>query len=276
MNHVRVVHLLVSAALALTPGLASTYTTNFSGFSSGSINGQNGWSVTGPFDQSITTFSGSNVFQMSNETASTTFADMPYSAALPALAGEGTPYNFFSTTFTFHSATGAGQNGLDLQVGPYNAGETGRQNLFEITDTGSGGLDVGFWDTDGSGNFNEHSIGSGLSYTDWHTATMNIVFNPGPGNDVVTVWLDGNLIGTFNSFDSYYPLFEPGTDSTVDSVLFRARNAGTGLTGNGLYFGSLSLTETSVPEPASATMLAAGLFGLLLVPRRRPPASRES
>jgi len=53
--------------------------TDFEGFKTGaSINGQNGWARTGPYDEQVVNAGGNTVWRVSNATASGSFGDMPF------------------------------------------------------------------------------------------------------------------------------------------------------------------------------------------------------
>jgi len=188
-------------------------------------------------------------------------------------AGEpasGAVNNFFQGGFTFTSDSDTAQAGLDIRIGSYQAPNTQRQDLFSITDDGSG-LDVGFFDTDSSGNFVEHTLAVGLSYSSLTSISYSILFVPGENNDVVTVSINGGAPSTFTSWESFYEFNEPSNDPTFVNTLSiqnRSQDAAPGLAGGGLLFTDLSFSSSDVPEPASYALLAGGL-GLLAAFRRK-------
>jgi len=116
-------------AVGLAGAVEATQTlfTDFEGFKTGaSINGQNGWARTGPYDEQVVNAGGNTVWRVSNATASGSFGDMPFAprfGGIPAntvsnptngspgaFAGEsstGTSLTVFQATFSFRSATGA-------------------------------------------------------------------------------------------------------------------------------------------------------------------------
>jgi len=80
------------------------------------------------------------------------------------------------------------------------------------------------------------------------------------------VWLNGSLIHTGSTWESYYNSFEaitPGTRrvQAVDSMLFRVSGtAATANSGNGFYFEDFEIGNTIVPAPGALALL--GLAGL--------------
>src|SRR6266850_1712236 len=224
-----------AVALVMAVGLAGaveatqTLFTDFEGFKTGaSINGQNGWGRTGPYDEQVVNAGGNAVWRVSNATASGSFGDMPFAPRLGgipantvtnptngspgAFAGEsstGTSLTVFQATFSFRSATGAPQPGARITVSADN-GSGGRQSFISLTDTGAG-INVYTYDVNSDGTFTPDTatspgivIASGLSYTKWHTTSVEIRFKDGPDNDVVRYFVNGKRVHTNGSWEQFY------------------------------------------------------------------------
>jgi hypothetical protein len=205
----------LSAALALgfvgapTALADQTQFTDFEGFKVGaSIENQNGWSADDiNLDQEIVDFGGNSALRVSNAYTSGSFGDKIFAPRLGgttmtatnptndspgAFAGEsttGTSLKVFKAKFSFRSATGIPQPGLDISVSADN-GQGGRQSYIGIFDSG-GGLELYTFDIDSGGNFvGPIVLASGLSYKKWHTASVEIQFKDGPSNDVVKYFVN--------------------------------------------------------------------------------------
>ena len=243
----------------------SSYETDFEGFTTGvSIDGQDGWGVAGPptFDESVEDDSGNTVWRVSNAVTSGAFGNQPF-APRPAgivadtttdpvngdpdsFAGEsstGASSNRFFAQFDFASATGAAQPGLSITVSPDN-GSGARHGFFDLQDTGSG-LEVVTFDLDSGGNFiGPITIADGLSYTDFHTIGIEIIFNDGPNDDVVNYFLDGELIHTGPSWEQFYTNFQDALHPSgvpVQSLIFRVSGAAEGsVEDDGFFIDNLS------------------------------------
>jgi uncharacterized repeat protein (TIGR01451 family) len=245
----------------------------------GSINNQDGWSATGPYDQAVVDNSVLGVapasfaaqsFRMSNAITSGSFGDQVFSKSLTDEAGEadavngglsgGTRQPHFEATFDIASTVpGSEQPGLQLAVSP-DRGDGARMSFLRFRDT-SNGLAVDFNDyqdsaplgavaniSDGCGaedDFVETTIASGLSRSTRHTVKLTMDLLNGPHNDVVRVFIDGALVHTGTSWEDFFRFCGgDNTSRTVDSLLFRA--AGTavpGTLGKGFLFDNLTLAS---------------------------------
>jgi len=242
-----------------------------------------------------------NVFRMSNAITSSTYSSQVFSATSGQVAGEANAalwndrgtngsapfsppqYGAYAATDTFYSkvsfrsATGAAQSGLALTLSASAKQSTVRMSWLQLQDTGSG-FNLNVYDLLGNGAFPAAAttIASGLSYSDLHTIETGITFVDGVStvggqiysNDVLKIWLNGSLIHTGSTWESYYYNFERITAGTprlqaVDSMLFRvAGTAATGTSGNGFYFEDFAIGNTIVPAPGAIALLgAAGLVG---------------
>jgi len=273
-----------------------------------------GFSTT-PFDETVVDDgTGNTVWRMSNAVGSTGFSDQPFSHSSPLAAGEsgsalwnarGTDHtaplsppdpgataatDTFHAGFRFRSATGAAQSGLSIDVSPAARQSSLRNGFIRLTDDGATGIDINFFETGvESDPFGTSSvfpeIASDLAYDEWHTVEMYIEFIDGAeadttGNDIMTVLVDGTLVHTGSTWESFYRggnlLVLDAADlphrQAVDSLIFHYRGADVpGTAGNGFFFDDVVIDnaalQASVPAPGTAALLAAG--ALLLGGSRR-------
>ena len=174
----------------------------------------------------------------------------------PAQFGQYATTDVFYSKVAFRSATGAAQPGLSLTLSPSAKQSAVRMSYLQLQDTGSG-FDLNFVEAGANGaTFPTTTIASGLSYTDLHTVEQTITFVNGVtddngiiyGNDVVNIYLDGELIHTGTTWESYYYNNERITAGTprlqaVNSMLFRvAGTAAPATSGNGFYFEDFAIS----------------------------------
>jgi len=275
----------LAVSLALIPSWvgADTLTADFENppYTLGNINGQNGWTKTGPFDSEVdsslgTAGFGSQSFRISNAVTSGSFGDQTFSFSLADEAGEvdslnaglsgGTRQSHFEASFDFSSTQLAQQPGLFISVSP-DRGDGARMSYLGFSDTPAG-IDVIFYDVQGenagfqTANFVGTTVATGLSRSDVHNARLVMDFVDGPSNDVVEVWIDGALVHTGTSWENYFRFDTESQGNphdvalenktrTVDSLLFRAGGASAPATsGNGFLFDNLTLTSLTPPPPA--------------------------
>jgi len=245
-------------------------------YTTGNINGQQGWSKTGPYDAEVVNntaygFSGlgSQSLRISNAVTSGAFGDQTFSPALSQPAGEANafdkdgnpvaaPQPHFEAQFDVASTTKADQ-GMATSVSPDN-GSGARMSYVRLEDQADG-IHVFFDDaTDPShvvnaDQFNEYDIAT-LSYGSVHTVKFAMDFKNGPDNDVVKVYLDGHLAKVGTSWEDYY-LYDTESNPTsntnsraVTSLLFReggAVNAVPANAGKGYLFDNVSLMSGPTP-----------------------------
>lgn len=247
------------------------------------------------WDEQVVEVNSAKVFRMSNAFTSTTYSCQVFSAVSGQVAGEsnaalwndyGTngaspknPIGFganaatktFYSKIVFRSATGRAQPGLVVQLLSSAKQSTVTMSSLRIRDTGADGFELSFLDTratDGVVEFKRTFIGPLLSYSDLHTIEIDITFVDGVttvgnelyGNDVVRVWLNGNLIHTGTTWEAYYYYTERITSAdprlqAVNSVQFRLSTPNAngvlppalnlpGVSGAGLYFEDFAIGNT--------------------------------
>jgi hypothetical protein len=251
-----------------TAALADSTSIDFENYSAGSINGQHGWQITGPYDVQVAAHAagvpagfGTNSLRISNAVTSGSFGDQLFSPSLANEAGEATAENggmsggvrqpMFTSQFTVASASGALQPGLGASVA-LDRGDGARMSSIRLEHTVDG-LHITVSDADkstatppctGCVSFPIHDLGT-YDPTVPHVVRSEARFNPGPSNDVVRVFVDGVLKATVGSWEDYYRFDQEsgtsGNSRTVDSLLFR--QAGTPhpeLAGQGFLFDNVS------------------------------------
>lgn len=248
------------------------------------------WNQATPPDEEIVNFGASHgkVWRLSPGTTIGTLGGAPQSPHMDGVAGETGALNdagrgpvttsTFYGEFEFRSATGAGQAGLTMNV---NAGSFDqRHGYVRISDTGAGGLNIGFFDTVGD-EFVFTTIATGLSYADWHKIGIEILFNDGfasggfgdddaVGNDIVKIYIDDMLAHTGTSWESVYAAAQDHAES-VDSLQFSG-STNPSLLGGGLFFDNVLVTDVGpavVSAPGTLALFGLGLAGLGLVRRRK-------
>ena len=199
-------------------------------YTAGSINGQNGWMKTGPYDAAVVAVSafpasagygfGAQALRISNAVTSGSFGDQTLAPLLTSAAGESAGSSRFDASFSIGTTLAAQQPGLALSVSP-DDGAGGRMSFLRFEDQADG-VHVFFDDVTDPGpvgtaaTFNEHDIAT-LDRAHSHTIRISIDFVSGPGNDVVKVYLDGVLKGTGGSWENYYR-YDPGQAASHNVV----------------------------------------------------------
>jgi hypothetical protein len=153
-----------------------------------------------------------------------------------------------------------------------NCGDDGRHSYVRVIDDGSA-FDLRFFDTNASGfsGFTAHDVDLNLAYGDWHTVGMGVQFvdgqnGDGTGNDIVSYFVNGNLVATTTSWETGYRI-----STTSERGIDRLSFASSLTAGSGLYFDNIIISDVIIPEPGSlalAGMAVAG-FGCYLRRRRR-------
>jgi hypothetical protein len=204
--------------------------------------------VAGCFNDSFTP-------QATNEAGESTAQDSAQSG--------GTRQPYYEAEFTFASFTGGLQPGLNVQVNP-DRGDGSRMSYVKMEHTATA-LELSFYDVQGvdppntptpcfqCANFVQTSLGT-FDPTVPHTVRITMQFVDGPANDIVKVFVDGNLVHTGGSWEDYYTLDTesspnpPRVSRTVDSLLIRAGgNPQLDTAGEGFLFDDISVTTGPVP-----------------------------
>lgn len=265
----------IGAALFVVPviALADTVTSNFENppYTLGNINGQDGWTKTGPYDVAVATNTygfpsfGAQSLRVSNSVTSGSFGDHAFSKSLLNEAGEadstsggmsgGVRQAHFEAQFDFGSTMLAQQPGLTTSVSP-DRGDGSRMSFLRFED-GVAGINVVFFDVQGENagfqvaNFVATQVATGLSRSVVHTAKFSIDYFNGPSNDVVKIYIDGILVHTGTTWENYYRFDTEAaaeqTPRTTDSLIFRTGGVAVpGNAGNGFIFDNLSLLTGSI------------------------------
>ena len=236
----------VTAALVLAPAASadSLGPIDFESpaYSTGNVNGQNGWSKTGSYDSEVASVGGfgaaagygfgAQALRISNAVTSGAFGDQTFSPGLSEPAGEAAPRTHFEASFKIGTTEATEQSGLALSVSP-DDGDGSRMSYLRFEDQADG-VHVIFDDTTDArfgdeAEFNETDIAT-LSRGASHTIRFSIDFLPGPANDVVKIYIDGALAITGTTWEDYYR-YDPeqaGNGNVVPDVsklLFREAGA---------------------------------------------------
>ena len=244
----------------------------------GSINGQNGWSMTGPYDAAVASTSnfgspagfGAQALRISDGVTSGSFGDWVFAPPLTDAVGEadstnrsfspGSLQRHFDISFDIVSTQASEQPGLHVSVSP-DRGDGSRMSYLRFADATSG-IDVYFDDVQGTStpaNFVEAAIASGLSRTTAHRIELTLDTLDGPSNDVVKVWIDGVLVHTGTSWENYYRYdHEASAEQSpriVKTIILQARGtADPANLGKGFLFGNFSYSSGPIPTPPPSTI----------------------
>ena len=244
---------------------------NSQGYSTGSVNGVNGWSATGAYDYGVVanTFGypsfNDQAFRISDGITSGSFGDWAFATPNTNGAGEadstagtfskGTLQNHFEAQFDIASTTPCTQQeGLHFSVSP-DRGDGSRMSYLRFEDQADG-LHVFFDDVSGTDNasisFDETDIAT-LSRSIPHKIKFVMDFVNGPSNDVVKVYIDGSLAHTGTSWENYYRYDNEASAEQspriVKTLIFQARGtAHPANMGKGFLVDNLTL-GSSIPAP---------------------------
>jgi hypothetical protein len=230
------------------------------GYTTGDINGQQGWMKSGPYDVQVATVAsfpaaahyhfGAQTLRMSDAITSGSFGDQTFSPGLTSPAGESPAQKRFKSSFEFGTALATEQVGMHMSVSP-DSGDGGRMSYLRFEDQADG-VHVFFDDVTNPGprptesTFNETDIAT-LNRTKNHTIKFSIEFKTGPGNDKVTISIDGKKKITGTTWEDYYR-YDPeatGTVPTTSKMLFReSGDAHPANAGNGFLVDGLSLSSS--------------------------------
>ena len=259
--------------------VCDTTISSFDTFNNGTVNGQQGWSSTGPFDQAIVSNTyghdsfGCKSLRISNAVTSGSFGDQTFSYSVANEAGDtdaqnggmsgGTRQNHYEAQFDITPTQGSQQAGLSMSVSP-DRGDGARMSYLRFEDQADG-IHVFFDDVTGTTpetiSFDEYEIAT-LTRANPHTVKFVMDFYNGGSNDVVKIYIDGVLEHTGTSWENY---FRYDTESnptlvdesrTVDSLLFRVGGtAAPANAGKGFLVDNVTIA-TSTVLPAIPTNLS--------------------
>jgi hypothetical protein len=112
-----------------------------------------------------------------------------------------------------------------------------------------------FFDDYSSGVFNETDIAT--IDRNPHTIKFVMDFVDGPSNDIVKIYIDGNLEITGTSWEQYFVENEGGSSRTVDSLLIQVRGASTPANaGNGFLFDNFNVATSPITTNHTLTYTA--------------------
>ena len=287
---------LVVSAAAAGAAPVTTHTSDFTGFATGTVNGQGGWGVSNAaFDQEVVNLGGANgnVLRLSNKVTAGSFGDMPFAprpggtgmtpanptnSAPQFFAGEtstGAAYNRFIGSFDFRSvATAATDTGARITISPDN-GSGARQGFITLQNTATG-VSVGTGAYDAGGSFVGQTPNT-VGFGDWNSIRYEIDFYDGVFNDVANIYLNNTLVSTIGSWESYYPVFEPLNHPNgvpVQTLLFRL-SATAVPDAQGFYIDNVSVqldNRAEVPEPGTALLIGLAGAAMFAVRRRQSRA----
>jgi hypothetical protein len=213
------------------------------------VNGQLGWSSTGPYDQGIVAngITGKSL-RLSNAVTSGNYGDQTYSAPTPGLAGESRGDHTFSASFDVKSKTGAQQPGLAIRVSPTDK-DGSRMSYVRLEDQANG-THVLFYEY-ANGTFKDRDIAT-LSYTAAHNIQFKLLMKAGATYDQVKVWVDGKLtVNNAASWEDYYR-FDPEQAGNgnklfgIDRLVLVANSTpAPGTAGNGYLFDNVALNTSA-------------------------------
>ena len=274
----------------------TTVTSNFSGFTAGSVNGQSGWGVSNTnFIQQVVDIGGANgnVLRLSNNFTSGSFGDQvfaprpggtamtatnPTNSAPQFFAGEtstGAAYNRYIGSFDFRSVATAATSDLGARItmSPDN-GQGGRQGFIALENTAAG-VSVSTFDINAGGGFVGPATLATVAFAGWNTIRYEIDFFDGAFNDVAKIYLNNALVSTINSWESFYAVNQPldhPNGVPVQTWLFRMSGMAVP-NAQGFYIDNVSVQldnrSNAVPTPATPLLAGLALAAMFAVRRRQ-------
>ena len=222
---------LALSLLFVAAASADSVTTDFESFTTGSVNAQDGWTATGPYDQGVVApgINSGKALRASSLLASGSFGDWIFSKPVTQKAWErGEPGRSSPSSPSRPSVTRSKGERVALSFSPDN-GQGARMSYVRLEDTPDG-VRVFFAEypnpTGGGVEYTEQWIAT-LDHSIPHTIGFAMSLVPGEANDVVTVTVDGvkKVCGT--SWENYYRYSEHGPVQGIDRLIIQARGDST-------------------------------------------------
>ena len=231
----------------------------------GTINGQDGWSSTGPYDHEVDTSNriatfGAQSLRLSNAVTSGAFGDQTFSRSLVDEAGEtsaegggmsgGTRQNSFEAVWSFASTVPTGeQSGLSVVASP-DRGDGARMSWVQMTDTPTV-LDVNFNDYQTGTGFVLTNVATGLSRAATHTIKLTMIFVDGPVNVPRTTssrsaWTE-TFCHTGTSWEDYFRDVEVEADADRGLSPLRTSVPAPDTIGKGFMVDNVTMTSSGSP-----------------------------
>lgn len=238
-----------------------------------SINGQNGWSDAGGFDEQVqnvgaAAYGGQNVWKLSSKTTSGSYSNQPLSPQLSESAGESTVRSAgggdaFEAVFWMRPVSpSADGSSITISLSPSSVD---RQTYFRIINNldANGGFQtvfIDYYDVANTGNYRTFTTSTAMSRTAWTKVRMVMEAPDGGTNDIVQIWLDDHLVGTYSTWEDYHTWTLGGNSVTedVDRLLFRVSVAASSVDpsfidadSQGFYFDSMCYRVYNRTTPSS-------------------------
>lgn len=251
----RVIPALAAIAALAIPAAAyaaSEYRTGFESplFTAGEdVNGKDGWSATGQYDQEIVAngINGGQSLRLSNGYADGAFDGQTYSAPVNK-AGENEADHTFFGSFRFKTTETTYQPNLSVSVSPTDRAGS-RMSYLRLQDQANG-THVYFSEYK-AGKFTDKDIAT-LGRSTAHDLQIQLLMKPGRNNDQVKVWVDGKLkVNNAATWEQYYR--DNGEQAAngnllfgVDRLIFAARGDSVPANdGNGYLFDEVRLNTNA-------------------------------
>ena len=278
---------LGSAALGATPLPYATGFESSDSFAPGSVNGQGGWSADGISVASVTTAAAHTGTQSllvnptvgdGNVVKSSTPIFDP-SGETPSMYNPTPVSDYMGTEFWFRTVATSSDPELVVSTSMGNPASVRNTYLGivegSVVGATPGDLYVAAQDVDAFGNF-QLSLSPALAWGQWYHASIAEQYVNGPNNDLVTYSIadaaDAPVWSvTIGSWENYYAT-NPGAEQAPGPVVSdRTSFGGHGEDGGqGIYVDDFSMTNVAtVPEPATISLLAMAVGGLVLIRKRK-------
>jgi hypothetical protein len=265
---------LLALAVAAWAGADTVGPITFeSPYAVGGINGQQGWRMSGKYDSAVAALAsypaaagygfGSQALRISSAVTSGALGDQTFAPPVTSAAGESTGNNHFEASFSIGAALSTFQPGLQLSVSP-DDGNGARMSYLRFVDEPDG-VHVFFDDVKDNGPvgtvamFDETDIAT-LDRGHSHSIRFSMTFVPGPGNDVVKIYIDGALRMTGTSWENYYRYDPEQTPAgnvvpQTRTLIFREGPwaLASGTANNGFLIDEVTMSSSNLTAPVSRT-----------------------